>query len=79
MSNREDMINLLKSITDEEFDKVNVIDTTRYYAIVVDGVENDFVVTEESQIKELTKLYEGAGKSVEFRQMTYKETAFNPI
>lgn len=79
MSNREEMIELLKSMTDEEFDKVKVIDTTRYHAIIVEGLENDFVVTDEHQIQELTDLYNNAGKQVEFRKMDYKETAFNSI
>lgn len=79
MSNREEMIKLLQSISDEEFDKIKVIDATRYHAIVVDGEENQFTVAGQEQIDALNKLYSEAGKEIIFRQMEYKETAFNSI
>lgn len=76
MSKRQELIDILTEMKDEEFEMIKAIDTTHYWVLVVDGEETPFMISDEEQKEELMDVYTAAGKTIEFREVNYRDTAF---
>jgi len=69
MTNRQELINILQEMTDEEFNRIANIDTRRWYYVVIDDKDVPWWAC-DNELDDLKERYE----NIEFKLIPYEES-----